>query len=160
MHKVDDILRFALKVTAQLRVLGSDAHRTGIQIADAHHNAAQSDQRRSGKAELFGTQQGGDDHVASGHQLTVGFQSHTVAQVVEQQRLMGLHQSQFPGQSGVVDTGAGRSTCAAVVAGDQHYIGTGFNDACGNGSDANLRNQLDADFGTGIGVFQIVYQFG
>ena len=73
---------------------------------------------------------------------------------------MGLHQSQLPGQSGVVDTGAGRSTCAAVVAGDQHYIGTGFNDACGNGSDANLRNQLDADFGTGIGVFQIVYQFG
>ena len=160
MHKVDDILRFALKVTAQLRVLGSDAHRTGIQIADAHHNAAQSDQRRSGKAELFGTQQGGDDHVASGHQLTVGFQSHTVAQVVEQQRLMGLHQSQLPGQSGVVDTGAGGSTCTAVVAGDQHYIGTGFNDACGNGADANLRNQLDADFGTGIGVFQIGYQFG
>ena len=72
---------------------------------------------------------------------------------------MGLHQAQLPGQPGVVDAGAGRSAGAAVVAGNQYYIGTGLNYTCRNGANTHLGYQLDADAGSGIGVLQIMDQF-
>ena len=35
-------------------VLGGHADRAGVQVADAHHDAAERDQRRGGEAELLG----------------------------------------------------------------------------------------------------------
>ena len=71
MHKVDDVFRFALELFTQLRVLGSNAHRAGVQVADTHHHAAQCDKWCGGKAKFFGAQQSGDDHITAGHQLAV-----------------------------------------------------------------------------------------
>ena len=41
----------------QLRVLRRDADRAGVEVADAHHDAAHDDERRGGEAELLGAHQ-------------------------------------------------------------------------------------------------------
>ena len=79
----------------------------GVEMADAHHHAAQRDQRRGGEAELLGAQQRGDDHVAAGLQLAVHLQRHARPQVVQQQRLVGLGEAQLPGQARVLDARRG-----------------------------------------------------
>jgi hypothetical protein len=65
---VDDVLGRALEALAQHRVLRGDAHRAGVQVALAHHDAARRDQRRGREAELVGAQQRADDDVAAGAQ--------------------------------------------------------------------------------------------
>ena len=70
-HEVDDVLRVAGEALAQLRVLRGDAHRAGVEVAGAHHHAAQRDERRGGEAELLGAQQRADHHVAAGLELAV-----------------------------------------------------------------------------------------
>ena len=88
---------------AQLGVLGGDADRAGVEVADPHHDAARDHQRRGGEAELLGAQQRGDDHVAAGLQLAVDLHHDAVAQAVEQQRLLGLGQAELPGGPGVLE---------------------------------------------------------
>jgi hypothetical protein len=66
------VLRLAGELRAQLRILRGDADRAGVQVADAHHDAAQRDERRGGEAELLGAEQRGDGHVAAGLELAVG----------------------------------------------------------------------------------------
>ncbi len=51
VHHVVDLAGVAL---AQLRVLGGDADRAGVEVAHAHHHAALDHQRRGGKAVLLG----------------------------------------------------------------------------------------------------------
>ena len=59
-HEVDDVLRVAGELLAQLRVLRRDADRAGVEVADAHHDAAERDQRRRREAELLGAEQRAD----------------------------------------------------------------------------------------------------
>ena len=91
------------ELLAQLRVLGGDADRAGVEVADPHHDAAHHDQRRGGEAVLLRAQQGGDHHVAAGLQLAVGLHDDPVAQLVQHQGLLGLGQPQLPGDAGVLD---------------------------------------------------------
>ncbi len=44
-HEVDDMFRVARKLLAQFRVLGGDANRTGVHVANPHHDAAQGNER-------------------------------------------------------------------------------------------------------------------
>ena len=85
------------------RVLRGDADRAGVEVADAHHDAADRDQRRRREAELLGAEQRGDDDVAAGLQLAVGLDDDAAAQVVEHQRLVRLGQAQLPRHAGVLD---------------------------------------------------------
>ena len=64
-HEIDHVGRIAREFLAQFGILRGDAHRTGVQVTDAHHDAAQGHQRRGGKAEFLGAQQGSNDHVAA-----------------------------------------------------------------------------------------------
>ena len=130
---------------AQHRVLRGDAHRAGIQVALAHHDAAHGDQRHGGKAELLRAQQRGDHHIAAGLQLAVGLHLDAAAQIVEQQHLLRLGQAKFPGQPGVLDGTERRSAGAAVVAGDEHHIGMRLGDARSHRAHAHFRDQLDGD---------------
>ena len=148
------------KLLAQLRVLGRDAHRAGVQMAHAHHDAAQRHQRRRGKAEFLGAQQRGDGHVAAGLQLPVGLHRDAAAQVVEHQRLVRLGQAQLPRQAGVLDRGLRRGAGAAVIAADQHHVGMRLGDAGGNRAHADFGHQLHADARVAVGVLQIVDQLG
>ena len=160
VHVVDNVFRLAAEVFAQRRVLSSNAHGAGIQIAHTHHHAANGNQGCGGKAIFLSAQQRSDDNVTTSEQLAVGFQSDAVTQVVQKQGLMGLHQAQLPGQTCVVDRGARGRTGTTVVAANEHNVGAGLNYACSNGTNAHLANQLHADAGTGVGVLQIVNQLG
>ncbi len=49
---------------------------------------------------------------------------------------------------------------ATAVAADENVIGLGFGHAGGDGADANFADELHADTGGGVHVFQIVNQLG
>ena len=85
--------------------LGGDADGTRVEVADAHHDAARDHQGRRGEAELLGAEQRGDDHVAAGLELPVHLDHDAVAQTVGQQGLLGLGQTDLPGDAGVLERG-------------------------------------------------------
>src|SRR5439155_20422996 len=76
-HKVHDIICAAAKKFPQARVLRGNANRTGIQVADPHHDTAHRNQRRRGKTEFFRTEQSGYSDVATRLELAVGFYINT-----------------------------------------------------------------------------------
>jgi hypothetical protein len=152
---VDDVLRRALEALAQHRVLGGDAHRAGVQVALAHHDAASRDQRRGRKAELVGAQQRADDDVAAGAQAAVDLQRDARAQAVEHQRLVGFGKADFPRAAGMLDGGQRRRAGAAVIAGDGDVVGARLGDAGGHRADADFGHQLDRDVGRRVDVLQI-----
>ena len=90
--------------------------------------------------------------------LPVGFHHDPAAQVVQQQRLMGFRQAQFPGNTGMFDARQRRSAGPAVITADQDHIGMRLGDSGGNGAHAHFGHQLDADPGVVVGVLQIVNQ--
>ena len=116
LEEVDDELGLAGELLAQLRVLGRDADRARVEVADAHHDAARHDERRGGEAELLGAEQRGDHDVAAGLQLPVDLHDDAVAQTVEQQRLLRLREAELPRRARVLDRRERRRAGAAVVA--------------------------------------------
>ncbi len=155
-EEVDDVLRLSLELGAQQGILRGHPDRTGIQVAFAHHDAAHGHERRGREAELFGPQQRGDGHVASGLQLAIGLDADAAAQIVHDQHLLRLGQSQLPGNAGVLERSEGRSAGAAGVAADQHDVGMGFRNPCRHRANAHFGYQLDRNTGPRIGVLQIV----
>ena len=85
-----------VKRSRSTRVLRRDADRAGVEVTDAHHDAARHDERCGGEAELLGPEQGGDDDVAAGLQLTVGLQHDAAAQAVGGQGLVRLGEARAP----------------------------------------------------------------
>ena len=153
-----DELRLAAEALAQLGVLGGDADRARVEVADAHHHAARHDERGGGEAELLGAEEGGDDDVAAGLQLAVGLDDDAVAQAVEQQRLLGLGQAELPRSAGVLERRQRAGAGAAVVAGDQHDVCFRLADPGRNGADPDLGDELDVHARRRVGVLEIVDQ--
>ncbi len=100
---VHHVLGLARELLAQHRILRRHTHRTGVQVALAHHDAALDHQRRGGEAEFIRAQQCADHDVAAGLHLAVGLHADAVAQAVEHQRLLRLGQAQLPRRAGVLD---------------------------------------------------------
>ena len=157
-HEGDHVLRPPGEVPAQLRILRRHADRTGVAVALAHHDAAQADQHRGGETELLRPQQRGDHDIASGLELAVDLQAHAATQSIEQQGLLRLGESQFPGCARVADRGQRRGAGAAVVAADQHAVGAGLDHARRHRAHPGLGNQLDRNLGLRIDLTQIVDQ--
>ena len=157
-HVGDDVLGGAAEARAQLGILGGDPDRAGVEVADPHHDAAHRDQRRGREAELVGAEQRPDDDVAAGLDLPVDLDGDPGAQVVEQQRLLGLGQTYLPGDAGRLDRGLRRGPGAAVVAGDRDVVGVGLGDPRGDGADPDLRDQLDRYRAVRVGAAQVVDQ--
>ena len=88
VHEVHDVGGIAGEFFAQFGILRRDADRTGVEMANPHHDATERHQRRRGKAKFFRAEQCGDDHVAPGFELAVGFHGNAAAQIIEHQRLM------------------------------------------------------------------------
>ena len=57
---------------------------------------------------------------------------------------------------GVLDAGLRRGARAAVEAADEHDVGVRLGDARGDGADANLGHELDADARVMVRVLQVV----
>ncbi len=137
---VDDVLRLAGELLAQHRILRGDADRAGVEVALAHHDAAERDQRRGGEAELLGAEHRGDHDVAAGLEAAVGLQHDAAAEVVQHQRLVRFGDAELPRQAGVLDARERRGARAAGVAGDQDVVGVALGHAG--------RDRADADFAT------------
>src|SRR5665647_3270328 len=71
LEEVHDEVGLPIELLAKGRVLGGDADRAGVKVADPHHDAAFDDQRRGRETELLRAQQRSDDDVATGLQLAV-----------------------------------------------------------------------------------------
>ena len=125
-HKVDDVLRFTAEILSQLRILGCYTYRAGIQIADTHHDTAHGDQRSCGKTKFLSTQHGSHHHITTAHQFTVCLDTYFVSQIVADQSLMGLCQTDFPGKSCIMDRTSRRGTGTSVITGDQDNLSTGL----------------------------------
>ena len=144
-HQVDDLFGRAGELGAQPLVLHAYAHRAGVAVALAHHDAAHRHQRQRADAELFCAQDRGDHDVAPGLQPAIGAQLHAVAQAVERQHLIGFGQPHFPRRSGIFDAGLRAGAGAADIAGHQNDVRMRLGDARGNRADARSRHQLHAD---------------
>ena len=142
LEEVHDELGLAREALAQHRVLGGDAHRAGVEVADPHHHAAAHHERRGGEAELLGPEQRGDHHVAAGLQLAVALHDDAVAQAVAHERLLGLGQAELPRTAGVLERRERRRAGAAVVTGDEHDVGVGLGHARGHRAHAHLGHEL------------------
>ena len=149
-----------VKRFAQLGVLGGDAHRAGVEVADPHHDAARHHQRGGGEAELLGAEQGADDHVPTGLHLPVDLDHDAVPQAVGHQGLLGLGQAQLPGDAGVLQRGERRGPGAPVVPGDEHHVGVGLGHPGGHRAHAHLGHQLHVDPGPRVGRLQVVDELG
>ncbi len=158
-HEVHGVFRTTGEVLAELRVLGGDADRAGVEVAHAHHDATEGHQRARGEAELFGAEEGGDDDVAAGLQLAVGLDDDAGAEVVEDEGLVGLGEAEFPRQAGMLDGGLRRGARAAVEAGDQDDVRVRLGHAGGDGADADFRDELHADARGAVGVLQVMDEF-
>ena len=152
------MLRLAGEALAQLRVLGGDADRAGVEVALAQHDAAHDDQRRRREAELLGAEQAGDGDVAAGLELAVRLDDDAAAQVVGDEHLLRLGDAELPGQAGVLDRRLGRGAGAAAVAADQDDVAVALRDAGGDRADAELGDELDVDARRRVRVLEVVDQ--
>ena len=102
-HEIHAVFRLARESPSKLGVLRGNADRAGIQVTLAHHDAAQGDQRDGAESELLGPEQRGDDHVAAGAQLPVDLYADAVAQMVHDERLLGIGEADLPRDAGILD---------------------------------------------------------
>ena len=103
LEEVHDELGLAGEALPELGVLGGDADRARVEVADAHHHAAAHDERRGRETELLRAEQGGDDDIAAGLELAVALHDDAVAQPVEHQRLLRLRDAELPWRTGMLD---------------------------------------------------------
>ena len=78
-EEVLDELGLSVEPLTQQRILGGHTDRTGVEVANAHHDAAGHHQRGGGEPELLGTQQRGDHHIAARLELAVDLDHDAVA---------------------------------------------------------------------------------
>ena len=125
--------------------LGGDPGRAGVEVALAGHVAADRDERRRPERELLGAEQRRDHQVATGLEAAVGAQRDPVAQVVAQQDLVDLGQTELPRRPDVLDRRQRRRAGPSGVAGQVDVRGAGLGDARGDRADPAARDELDAD---------------
>ena len=67
------------------------------------HDAALGDHGHRAKSKLLSAQEGSDHHIPTGLQATVSPQDHPLAQTIVQQASVDLCQTQFPGNTSMLD---------------------------------------------------------
>ena len=152
------MLGLACKLLTQDGVLRRDTNRTSVQVTLAHHDTAHRNEGSRRKAKLFGTKETRDGHITTRAELTIRLHDHTTAQVIEHKRLMCLSETQFPRQTGKLDTCPARSTRTTIMTRNEDMISLGFGYTSGNDTHTNLRHELHADARTWVGALEVVDQ--
>ena len=155
-EEVHDVVLVAGELLPELWVLRGDPHGARVLVALAHHDAPHRHQRRGAQAPLLGAEQRGDEQVAPRLELSVRLQHRASAQVVGDERLLRLREAELPGQARGLDPGPPRRARAAVVAGDEDVVRLALDDARGDGPDAVLGDELDADARARVAVLAVV----
>lgn len=123
-------------------------------MADAHHDAARDHQRCGGETELLAAEQGSDDDVATRLELAVDLHDDAVTETVEQQRLLGLGEAEFPRCARMLDGGQRGGTGATVVTGDQNDVGMCLGDTGRDRSDATSETSFTWMRACGLAFFR------
>ena len=118
MHEIDDIFRLALEILPQFFVLCAHAVRAGIEVAYAEHMAADGHEGRRAEAEEFSAEQSGNGYVAAREQFAIYLDAYPVAELIEEQCLLYFRKADFPGKSGMAQTGPRRCPGTAIEAAD------------------------------------------
>ena len=155
---VDEVLGLAREPLPQLRVLRRDAHRAGVEVTLAQHDAALRHQGGGRDAELVGPEETGDRDVAARLYLAVGLHHDPAAEVVLDEHLLRLGDAKLPRQPGMFDRRLGRCPGASGIAADEHDVSVRLRYPRGDGPDADLGHQLHVDAGARVGVLQVVDQ--
>ena len=155
-HEVDDLFRRAGEFLAQLLVLHAHAHRAGVAVALAHHDAAHRHQAQRADAEFLRAQDRGDHDVAPGLEPAIGAQLDAMAQAIERQHLIGFRKTHFPGRAGIFDRRLRARPGAARMAGHHNDVSLGLGHPGGNGSHTHCGHELDVYTGVDIGVFEVM----
>ena len=142
-------------VLTQLLVLGCNAGRTVVQVANTQVFTAQRNHRAGTKAEAFRTQNRRFDDVEAGFQTAVHLQTDLMTQTVCHQRLLGFHQAQLPRTTRVFHGRERACTSTTVITGDGDEIRIGFRHTGRDGADARFGNQLHGDHRFRVDLFQV-----
>ena len=141
-EEVHDKLWLTAKSLPQLWILRSNAHRTCVQVANAHHDATTHHKRSRCETKFFSTKKRSDDDVSSSFHLPIGLHNNAIAKPIEQQRLLGFGKTEFPWHASMFQRRQWRSTSSTIVSRNQHNIGLCFTYTCSNSSNTNFRHQL------------------
>ena len=133
--------------------MGRNTDRTGVEVADPHHDAPRHHEWGRRKTVLFGPEQRTDDDVAPGLELPVHLDHDPVAQAIGQEGLLGFGQTDLPRNPRMLERGRWRGTGPPVVARDEHHVGVCLGDAGGHGADTDFGDQLHVDAGQRVGRF-------
>ena len=122
-------------------------------MALAHHDAAHGDERRGSETKLFGSQQGGDNDIAPGLQFAVGLHTNTAAQIIQQEDLLRLRQTKFPGNASVLDGTEWRRSGTAIVSADENHVSVRLGYARRYRAHSNLSDEFHGNARLWIDVF-------
>jgi len=100
---INHMLGLAAEFLAQHRVLRGHTNRAGVEVTLAHHDAAFNHQWGSRKTKFISTQQRANHHVAAGFHLAIGLHANAASEPVQNQRLLGFGQANFPWAPRVLD---------------------------------------------------------
>ncbi len=155
---VDDHFRRAFELGAKLGIGCGDADGAGVEVALADVNATHGDHGGGAEVELLGAEDGGDNDVAAILDAAVGAEDNAVAEVVDDQRLLGLGQAQLPGGTSVFGGGKRGRAGTTVMTGDQDVVGGSLGDTSGDGAHSGLGDELDGDAGVRVDFLKVVDQ--
>ncbi len=141
-------------------ILGCHAHRAGVQVALAHHDAPDGHQGDGAEAVLLGAQKGGDHDVPARPHLPVRLDADPVAKPVHHQGLLGVREADLPGNARVLDRGDRRIARSPVVAGNQDHVGLALGNSRGDGAHPHFRDKLHRDPRVRVGALQVVDELG
>ena len=145
----------------KLGVLRGDADRAGIQVALAHHDAAEGDQRDGAESELLGAEQRADRPRRGRCCICPS----TCTRMRSRSRFMTsvCWVSARPishGMPAYLIDESGEAPGAAVVAADEHHVGLSLRDARGDGAHADLGDELYRDAGVRVRVLEVEDELG
>lgn len=135
---------------------GCERKEKKLTVAFPHHDTTHSDEGRGGETPLFRTEKTRNGDIASGTNLTVCLDSHTSTQIIQNERLMRLGQTKFPGKTGVLDTYPPRSTGATIVARNEDMIRLRLCHTTGDDANTHLRDELHRNASARIGAFKVI----
>ena len=155
---IDHVFWSAGEARTQDRVLSRHADGAGVEVAFAHHDAADRDERRRRESELICAQQRADSDVPASAQAAVDLHRDPPAQLIQHQRLLRLCEADFPRRSGVRQRRKGRCARAAFKARDRHMVRARLGDAGRDRADADFGHQLHRDARNRVHVLEVVNQ--
>ncbi len=119
-------------------------------MALASHVAADRYERRRPERELLCPEERGHQEIASRLEAAIGAQGDAVAQVVAQEDLVDLGQTELPRRADVLDGGERRGARPPGVPRQVDVRRARLGDARRDGPDAAARHELDADPADGL----------